>query len=269
MTPDPFSPRFIIHEVPEIACDNAKKLSEYFVLLEDQIKQDRWKGVSKENLTLTYSIQNGCTEVKLQFADHNKHIHHFIMRLIPDNGWGDSDEDSFALLYLFESSFDESVLSVRSFPEYLAYYLNYEGFEPKLVNCDKGLSISCSVEDAYTPFCNIVDITLSKIKSLVWFYTKEPNIKTFDEVCYYLEGIKSQLQLECCRDRWHGVNPKCIITEKFEAEGEDVLSLTYHVEDVWDLHINASIADCRTILICAAHSIVRSTKVYQSQSEKS
>lgn len=37
MTPDPNSPRFIRHEVPEYACEDSKKLSQLYLQLREQI----------------------------------------------------------------------------------------------------------------------------------------------------------------------------------------------------------------------------------------
>lgn len=242
MTPNPDSPIFIKHEVPEYACDNSKKLSQYFFLLREEIRKNRWNGISENDISLTYNTYDGCTEVEIVFRDKNNHTHHFIMQLMPDNGFGDTDEDRFRLLYLFDGKFDENALSIRSFAVYLDIYLEYEGFEPTLMKCDKGLDLPCSVESAYDGIRKLIDITQSNIKPLAWFYTKEPNIKSFDEMCYYLTGVKSRLQLECCNGRWDKVDPECINLEIYKEEKEVALLVAYIVDDVWELSLSANAA---------------------------
>lgn len=207
MTPNPNSPIFIKHEVPNYACNNSKKLSQYFFLLRGEIMKNRWNGISEADISLTYNTYDGCTEVEIVFRDKNNHAHRFTMQLVPDNVFGDTDEDRFRLLYLFEGKFDENAISIRSFAAYLAIPLEYKGFEPTLMKCDKGLDIPYSVEYAYDGICNLIDITQSNIKPLVWFYTKEPSINSFESVCYYLAGVKSKLQLECCNGRWNKIVP--------------------------------------------------------------
>lgn len=242
MTPNPDSPIFIKYEVPEYACDNSKKLSQYFFLLRGEIRKNRWNGISENDISLAYNTYDGCTKVRIIFRDRNNHAHHFIMQLVPDNGFGDIDDDSFRLIYLFEGKFDENALSIRSFAEYLSIYLQYEGFEPTLIKCDKGLSISSTVEYAYDEICKLIDITQAHIKPLVWFYTKEPNINSFKEVCYYLAGVKAALQMECCNGRWSKVNPECFNLEIYNDDKEAALYITYVVDDVWKIVLSANVA---------------------------
>ena len=242
MTPNPDSPIFIKHEVPDYACNNSKKLSLYFFLLRGEIRENRWNGISVNDISLTYNTYDGCTEVEVVFRDKNNHAHHFTMQLVPANGFGDTDEDRFRLLYLFEGKFDENALSIRSFAAYLAIHLEYEGFEPTLMKCDKGLDIPCSVESAYDGICKLIDITQSNIKPLAWFYTKEPNIKSFEGMCYYLTGVKSRLQIECCNGRWNKVDPECFKLEIYNEEKEVALQVAYIVDDVWDLSLSANAA---------------------------
>lgn len=244
MTPNPDSPIFIKHEVPDYACNNSKKLSQYFFLLRGEIGENRWNGISENDISLTYNTYDGCTEVEIVFRDKNNHAHHFTMQLVPANGFGDTDEDSFRLLYLFDGKFDENAISVRSFAEYLSVHLQYEGLEPTLMRCDKGLSISSSIKYAFEDICKLTDITLANIKPLVWFYSKEPNIKSFEDVCYYLSGVKSRLQLECCNGRWNKVDPEYFKLEIYKEEKEAALLVTYIVDDVWELSLSANIAQC-------------------------
>ena len=244
MTPNPDSPRFIRHEVPDYACENSKRLSQLFVLLREQISKSKWKGIAENDIDLTFNTYNGITEVKIKFCDDNKHLHHFSMLLVPDNGFGMDDKDSFRLIYKFEGCFDENALSIRSFAEYLSTYLHYEGFDPKLFNCDKAISLPCSINYAQEAINKLIEITLSHLKPLDWFYSKEPKINTFDDATTYLDGVMSRLKLEAANNRWAGVKPECFHLVKFVAEGEASLGLEYIVNDVWELHLSIDIADC-------------------------
>lgn len=244
MIPNPNSPIFIKHEVTEHACDNSKKLSEYFSNLREEILKNRWAGISEKDITLTYNTYDGYTEVEIVHKDNNNHTHHFIMQLIPDNGFGDTDDDSFRLIYLFEGKFDENAIGIRSFAEYLSVHLQYESFEPELIECDKGLSIPYSVEYAYDGICLLIDITLSNIKPLVWFYSKKPVIETFDEAYCYMAGVQAKAQLECYKGRWNNVVPDCIKLVKYDAEKELSLELRYIVEKVWVQYISINIVQC-------------------------
>ena len=241
MTPNPDSPIFIKHEVPDYACKNSEKLSKYFFKLREEILKHRWNGISENDISLTYNTYDGCTEVEIVFRDKNNHVHHFKMQLLPDNGFGATHEDSFRLLYLFDGKFDENALSIRSFASYLAVYLEYDGFEPTLMKCGNGLDVPITIKYAYDGICTLIDITQSKIKPLVWFYTKEPHITTFDEMCYYLDGVKSKLQLECCNGRWNKVYTEHFNLRIYKEEKEASLQIIYIVEDVWELSISADV----------------------------
>lgn len=243
MTPNPNSPIFIRHEVPEDACDNSKKLSQLFLLLREQIANNKWDGITKNDIDFTYNTYDGTTQVNIIFCDDNKHLHYFSMQLIPDNGFGDNN-DSFRLIYKFEGCFDENALSIRSFAEYLSVYLQYEGFDSELFDGDKAISISYSFNYAYEGLCKFIDTTLSHLKPLEWFYSKELKINTFEDASIYLEGVMSRLRLEAANNRWEGVKPECFKLVKFVAERETSLRLVYIVKDVWELHLSVDFADC-------------------------
>ena len=249
MTPNPNSPIFIKHEVPEYACNNSKLLSIVYSKLVEDIRHEKWQGISISDIALTYNTYDGCTEVKIVYKDNNNHTHHFIMQLVPDNGFGDINEDNFRLIYLFEGKFDENAISIRSFAEYLSIHLQYEGFEPELINSDNGLSLPCLVQYSYDEICRLIDITLSNIKPLVWFYTKEPVIKTFDEVYYYMAGVQARVQLESCKGRWCNVRPICFKLVKDESAKEVSLELRYVVENIWELSISINAVQCDSTAI--------------------
>lgn len=244
MTPNPNSPQFIRHEVPDHACENSKKLSQLFHMLKIQVSMGKWNGISEPDVSLTYNTYIRSTEVSVVLHDSNHHSHYFTMQLVPDNGFGDTDEDSFGLIYLFDGKLDENVIIVRSFAEYLIKYLHFEGFEATLIKCDKGISIDCSIQYAYEDFSRLIDITISHLKPLKWFYSIEPTINSFEEAYYYMANVKSKLQIECVKGRWHNVKPECFKLCKFEADGEIALELTYIVEGIWEISLSLDIFDC-------------------------
>ena len=244
MTPNPDSPQFIRHEVPDYASESAKKLSQIFHILKEQVSQGKWNGISGTDISLTYNTYIGSTEITVVLNDCNHHSHYFTMQLVPDNGFGDTNEDSFRLIYLFDGKFDENAFSIRSFAEYLINYLHYEAFEATLIKCDKGISIDCSIQYAYEEFSRLIDITVSHLKPLKWFYSIEPKINSFEEAYYYMANVKSRLQIECVKGRWHNVKPECFKLRKYEADGEISLELTYIVKDIWEITLSVDISDC-------------------------
>lgn len=245
MTPNPNSPQFISQNVPEYACDNSKKLAEYFVLLRELIEKGQWQGISKEDISLTYNTYDGCTKIEVDFKDNNRHIHHFIMQLVPDNGFGNIDEeDTFSLIYLFEGVFDNDVLSVRSFAEYLSYYLAFNGFEPTLIKCDKGISMPTQLSYIYKAFCQLIDITLSVLKPIDWFYTKEPKINSYADISDYFINVFSLLKQEVDKGRWSGISSECFSIDEDDTEEAVSISLIYRTNEVWDWHIYAEAAWC-------------------------
>lgn len=257
MTPNPDSP--IIHEVPDDACDASKQLAGLFSQLREDVLNNRWDCITKDNISLTYNTSSGITEVIITLKDTNDHLHNFMMQLLPDNGWGSTHANIFALKYSFERNFNRAYPETRSFIHYLSDYLIYEGLDASpflhpyierdkenkyIVKYTEGLTIHCEIESAYTEFCKLIDITLSNIKPLVWFYTEEPNIKSFDEMCYYLAGVKSRLQLESCNGRWNKVDPECFKLEIYKEEKEAALQVTYIVDEVWELSLSADVVQC-------------------------
>lgn len=244
MTPNSDSPTFNNNEVPDYACDNPKKLTQYFFMLREEIIKNRWNGILAENISLAYnSWTSEVSFIKIVFKDRYRHIHHFSLQLDPDkNGFGDV---GCYLRYDFEGFFGGTAIAVRSFAEYLSAHLQYEGFKPKLIECDKGLWMPCSPEYAYDGICRLIDITLSNVKPWAWFYNQVPDIQSFDGMCYYLAGVKSRLQLESCNGRWNKVDPECFQLEMYKEVKEVALQVAYIVDDVWELSLSANVAQVK------------------------
>lgn len=240
MTPYPNSPIFIQNEVPEYACENAHKLTEIVKTLREDIVHSKWKGINEKDLSLTYNTYNGETKIQITFTDNNFHIHIFTMQLVPDNGFG-YGEDSFRILYSFKGEFSEETISVRSFAEYIAVHLEWEAFEPELTDCSKGLIIPCKIEHSYEGICRIIDITLSKLKPIEWFNSKELNPMCYSELLNHFSEVLSQLQDEAKKGRWDGITMDSIKLESYKDENECSILLEYYPDNSWKwlIHIDA------------------------------
>lgn len=258
MTPNSNSPEFIMHEVPDRACEASKQVSRIFSQLKEDIINNRWYYITKDDISLTYNIYDEITEVVVILRDMNNHLHNFKMQLLPDNGWEKPPIDLFELSYSHDRNSNNNSNS-RSFVNYLSDYLSFEDLEitpflhpytvkndveKYIIQCTEGLTIKCDIDFAYSTFCKLIDITISHLKPLAWFYTKEPNIKNFKSLYYYLAGVKSRLQLECSNGRWDKIDPECFKIEIYEEEKEAALHVLYIVDDVWDIALSVSVAQC-------------------------
>lgn len=249
MTPSPNSPAFIIHEVPQYACDSAQKIAEAYYKIKQDAKNGRWNGIT-DDIKLEYNTYDGCIKVEAKLIDTNHHNHYFTIQFLPDNGFGDGT-DYLYLKYLFEGEFDENVLSVRSFAEYLSTYIEWEGFEPELFNCDRGLLMPVHINYVYEGFSKLLNITLSKLRPFEWFYSKELKADSFVDVYSHFEKALYKLKQEAERGRWQGITPKCFKIEKYNDE-ECAAILKYRVDDVWEwlIHIDAVWCDKYVEMSC-------------------
>jgi len=89
MTPNPESPIFKQNYISEYACENAKKLGEVYTQIKNDAKHGRWNGITDNDITLEYNTYDGRTRVEAKLIDNNTHTHHFIIQLLPNNGFGD------------------------------------------------------------------------------------------------------------------------------------------------------------------------------------
>ncbi|MCM1293361.1 MAG: hypothetical protein NC111_05910 [Bacteroides sp.] len=230
MTPNPESPIFKQDFISEYASEEAKKLGEIYRLIKEDAKQGKWKGLSEDNVTLEYNNYDGCTVIEAILTDSNHHTHHFTIQFLPDNGFGDGTNYLY-LKYLFEGEFDENVLSVRSFAEYLATYLEWEGFEPILIHCDKGIEWLTKIDWVYKGYCNLVETTLSKLKPIDWFYSDEPLVSSYDDMHYYFLKIFNKLKSRVDWRKWDGIKADCF--NIISAADETSIYLEYQVDEVW------------------------------------
>ena len=230
MTPNPESPIFKQNFIPEYACANVKMLGDVFSKIKENARLGRWEGISENNITLEYNNYTDFTKIDTTLVDSNNHIHHFIIHLLPDNGFGDGT-DYLYIKYLFEGKFDENVLSVRSFAEYLSIYLEWEGLEPKLIQCDRGIEMVGYLDHIYDQFCILVNTALSKLKPIDWFYIREPYLSSYEDMhCYFLE-VFNKLTSRANLDKWSGIKSTCF--KIMSDTNETSIYIEYQVDEVW------------------------------------
>lgn len=230
MTPNPESPIFKQNFISEHACENAKLLGVTFSKIKEDARLGKWKGISEDDIILEYNNYNGCTKIEATLVDYNHHTHHFIIQLLPDNGFGDGT-DYLHIKYLFEGKFDENILSVRSFAEYRSYYLEWEGLEPQMIQCDRGIDMVGYIDHIYEQFYILVNTALSKLKPIDWFYSKEPLMGSFEEMhCYLLDVLVS---LKTIADKGYLNGIKADSFNILSDENETSIYLEYQVDDVW------------------------------------
>lgn len=246
MTPNPEAPIFKQNFIPEYACENAKLLDLTFSKIKEDARLGKLQGISEDDISLEYNNYNGCTKLEAIFVDSNNHTHHFIIQLVPDNGFGDGT-DHLCIKYLFEGEFDENVLSVRSFAEYILPYLEWEGLEPKLIQCDRCIEMPGYIDYIYEQFCTLVNTALSKLKPIHWFYSKEPLVESYDDMHNYLLEILQRLKTMADKGSLDGIKADCFnIFNIMSNASETSICLEYQVDDVWKWLLDLNGAWCGT-----------------------
>lgn len=228
MTPNPKDYRFIRHDVPKGASENVVNLyDEYQTILEIE-KQVGWPGVKSENFVFEYNTYDKNAEILFNFIDKNKHTHKITVSF-----HGDSKSSTCWFSYLFKAdNFDEKVVSVQSFAEYLMVHLWNYGIDANLCDCDWGLEFTSSVDAITKNMENLVSAIVSSIKPLEWFYSDE-TIWKFYSIHSHLLHILPDIQREAESGRWRYVKPEnfTIIRDKSQA----YIVLTYQEAGIYDM----------------------------------
>lgn len=228
MTPNPKDPRFILHDVPNDAPKNAERLyDEYRTILELE-KQVGWHGVKPENFVFEYSTYDRNAEIQFNFIDKNRHSHKITVAF-----HGDSKSSICWFSYQFKAdNFDEKVVSVQSFAEYLMVQLWDYGIDANLCNCDWGLEFTSSVDSITKNMEHLVSAIVSSIKPMEWFYSDEP-IWKFHPIHSHLLSILPEIKNEAESGRWNKVMPEnfTILRDKSQA----YIVLTYQEAGIYDM----------------------------------
>lgn len=69
MTPDPSSPIFIKHEVPEHASNEAKVLAKVFSFIKKEARENKWHGIKEEDISLEYNTQTELLTIEVRYSD--------------------------------------------------------------------------------------------------------------------------------------------------------------------------------------------------------
>ena len=199
MTPNPESPKFIRHEIPDNASETALKLREYYSLLKANISASAWHNITSECLGLEYNTYDGRISIDVRFTDSNNHTHTFVINY--------SGSDMILCEYLFEGGLDAHVASFRSYAEWLMLQLWQYDIEAELCKCDRGLEIKTDIDHAYDVMERMLDIVSNNIKTVDWFLSKEP-VWQFYRTYYDLCKMLPLLQKEAAKGRWKEVKPE-------------------------------------------------------------
>lgn len=199
MTPNPESPKFVRHEIPDNASETALKLREYYSLLKANISASAWHNITLECLGLEYNTYDGRIRIDVRFTDSNNHTHTFVINY--------SGSDLILCEYLFEGGLDAPVASFRSYAEWLMLQLWQYDIEAELCKCDRGLEIKTDIDHAYDVMERMLDIVSNNIKTVDWFLSKEP-VWQFYRTYYDLCKMLPLLQKEAAKGRWKEVKPE-------------------------------------------------------------
>lgn len=236
------SERFVMHEVPDFASPEAKSMDSLYESFLAEVREGRWNFITEDCVSINYNTNGGDTSILVKFTDQNQHKHTVTLRLFEPEVYDDTI-DKAVLLYDFEATFGEEVLSFQSYPEYLMVNLWEDGINGQLANCDESLvmEIPYSVENvdiAKKPFYIFLDKVVSELKPIEWFLSKEeiwPIRWTFDT----MNGICLALRAEANNGRWEGVSP-----ENFEflyTKDWVGIFLRYGVEDLYSMQYRLSV----------------------------
>lgn len=199
MTPNPDSPKFVWHEIPDDASATAIRLREIHKLLKANIEACVWHHVTSDCIRLDYNTYDGRVRITVGFTDKNKHSHTFSIIFYGD--------EKLRCEYEFEGCVDAPVISFRSYAEWLMLQLWQFEIDAELCKCDCGLVMPTDINSAYNVMSKMLDIVTNNIKSIDWFLSKEP-VWQFYRTYYDLCKMLPLLQEEASKGRWKDVVPK-------------------------------------------------------------
>lgn len=236
MTPNPKDPRFIRHDVPNGTSRNLLRLYEEYQSILHIAKQGTWNGIKPDNFTFEYSTYDGNAEVLFSFTDKNNHSHNITVTF-----YGDNVSTTCWFYYLFKAdNFDENVLSVQSFAEYLMIQLWESGIDANLCKCDWGLEFSSSIYEIVHNMDILIRTIVSSIQPIEWFYSKE-TIWKFYRIHYHLLQILPQIQKEAESGRWKDVRADnfTILRDKNQA----YIVLAYQEAGIYDMSFKLGLGE--------------------------
>lgn len=199
MTPNPDSPKYIQHEIPDYASADALKLRDDYKLLKANIDAGVWHQITSNNLHLDFNTYDSRVRITVGFTDKNKHSHTFSIIFYGDK--------KLQCEYEFKGSVDAAVVSCRSYAEWLMLQLWQFEIDAELCKCDRGFVIPTDINSAYNVMSKMLDIVCHNIKPIDWFLSKEP-VWQFYRTYYDLCKMLPSLQEEASKGRWKDVMPE-------------------------------------------------------------
>lgn len=114
MTPDPKSPQFIRHDIPEDAPMYLVDFYEdHFLFLQEIARQCEWDGITPDNFVFEYSTYDGSAEIIFNYIDKNEHSHRVTVGY-----YGDDVSHTCWFKYRFTAeNFKEDTRFVQSYAE--------------------------------------------------------------------------------------------------------------------------------------------------------
>ena len=199
MTPNPDSPKFIRHEIPDDTSIEALKLRDAYRLLEANVTAGIWHYITQECLGLEYNTYDGHVCIMVSFTDSNNHTHSFSIKY--------HEAGTVYCEYLFEGGVDAPVASFRSYAEWLMLQLWQYDIDAELCHCDRGLEINTEADHVYDVLSKMLDIVTNNIKPIDWFLADEPVwqfYQTYHDLCKMLPLLRE----EAAKGRWKDVRPE-------------------------------------------------------------
>lgn len=236
MTPNPDSPRFIRHSIPDEASHNASQLRDIYQLLKANIEALVWPDVTIDCLTIDRNTYLHILTIAVAFVDANNHTH--TIKLVVENTGSKNERQHCE--YEFEGSIDAPVISFRSYAEWLMLQLWEIGIDAELCKCDRGLHVSADIDSAYSILSQMLDIVTNNIKPIDWFLNDEP-IWQFYETYNDLKSLLPKLQDEALKDRWRNVKPNNFHIVRNTTSA--YISLEYGEEHIYTMKFVIGLSD--------------------------
>ena len=168
-------------EVPDTASKAAKKMGQVYNQLKEAARAGKWANITSEDIALKYYPFTADVEVKGAFVDANNHKHYFCLLYNNSNNppidfddFGNEVRCNLTCSYFFAGQFDDDRAGVvMSFVDYISTCLPKQVEVVEKYNYSReGFYIPVSFDTAFDMFCILMDIVISNIKPIEWFYEK-------------------------------------------------------------------------------------------------
>lgn len=234
MTPDPNSPIFIKHEVPEHASDEAKVLAKVFSFIKNEARENKWHGITEDDVSLGYNTQTSLLTIEVRYTDPIGILHKcFIKHLDGDLGY--IKTNLVWCEYLFEGGDNLGyAMVIKSFAELIMLKLWKEKLDAELEKCDRGLRIKASMNNVYPIFCKLLGIVTANNKPKEWYCDGEP-VWLFRQTHGFISKLSGPVKAEANSNRWKDIEGCNFYIMR--CENYAYLCLDYLKEDEYEQRI--------------------------------